>query len=80
MASRAELLQICDELNIDRDNLSPEEMKDAIKEWADKYIDKPKYMKGETQFSLAFIKFITEEYDYVLEDRNKKEYSWKDLL
>ena len=79
MTSRAEILQICDELEINRDDLTVDEMKDAIKKWSDKKIGGYRYFRGETEFSIAFIKLITEEYDYILEDREGKVYSWRDL-
>lgn len=79
MASRAELVQICDELNINCEDLNIEEMKQEIKDWADKRIHKIKYKRGETHFSKTFIKFITEEYDYVLLDKEGNQHSYKEV-
>ena len=73
MAARSELRLICKELEIEDEDLSIEEMKEKIKEIFDKKYNKNKYPVSADQFSSTLLKFVTLEYDYVIEDKNKKE-------
>jgi hypothetical protein len=78
MSSRGELVHLCKECCIYKEDMSIQDMKDALKEFADRKIDKIKYKSGDSHFSLEFIKFITQEYDYYLVDRNGKKCSFED--
>jgi len=72
MASRAELKQICEELKIDCNDSSIEEMKKEIRKEADKiFNDKEKLISADL-LSLTMRKFLTKEYDYVIVDKKGK--------
>lgn len=73
MATRVELRQCCDELNIDSNNLSSEEMTEAIRAEFDRLYQNRKARISPEWFSETLIKFITEEYDWVLVTKDKKE-------
>lgn len=72
MATLAELRQMCEELEIDSSEISREEMIDKIKEAADKKFDRKKKMsiKG---ISKILLKFLMQEYDYILRDKEGKD-------
>ena len=70
MASRPVLLQLCKELGIDYVDLTPEDMTTEIRKALDKKFTKTTtYLKSIKGCSKELIKFATEEYDYVLQDR-----------
>ena len=70
MASRSELRIICKELQLEDKDLSIEEMKEKIKEVFDKKYNKNKYPVSADQFSSTLLKFVTLEYDYIIENKN----------
>jgi len=80
MASRAELLQICDELEIEHDKMTIEEMKTAIRELADKKFAYKKYPIGKEDMSYALIKFLTQEYDFILKREDGTEIDYKEVI
>lgn len=69
MASRPELIQICNELDIDCTGKYINQMKEEIRKEADKRFNKRKNISVDNM-SDALIKFLTKEYDYVI--KNKK--------
>jgi poly-D-alanine transfer protein DltD len=73
MASRAELKRICKELKIDPDKLTITEMKEKIKETANRLFLNKKYKIGSSKWSDDLIKFLTLEYDYKLVNRKGKQ-------
>lgn len=73
MASRAELIELCKELRLDFEGLSIDEMTQAVRKEADRRWSRfdvrsnklcPTYNK-----SKDLLKFLTQEYDYSLFDR-----------
>jgi len=76
MASRPELIQCCDELDIDHKGKSINEMKELIREGADKKLNK-KYNVSGSKLSLALRKFLSTEYDYKFFNRDKEEVDYK---
>ena len=73
MASRPELIELCIELNIDWQDLSIEELKAEIRKVADKkFVGKRTHYKT-NRMSKELQKFLTEEYDFKLRDKNGKE-------
>ena len=66
--SRAELIQISKELNIDYRGLSILDLTIAIRKKADKRFNR-KYKIGSSWVSDTLRKFLVEEYNYVLKDR-----------
>lgn len=75
MASRPELVQMALELDIDAD-LSMEELDQAVREAIDKTFNK-KYLVSPTGLSDTLRKFMTEEFDYYLVDKDGKRYNHK---
>lgn len=69
MASRAELIQIADELEVKEiiENMTIEEMTEELKQQIDKKYNK-KYPISPDDLSDTILKFMVEEYDYVLMD------------
>ena len=67
MVARAELVQMCKELDVDAKGASIEEMKNLIKAEADVRFRR-KYRVGADSLSCALKKFLTTEYNYVLKD------------
>ena len=80
MASRAELIQMCEELDIEFRDLSSDEMKDLIRKKADKKFSKKKYKISADKLSIALRKFLTLEYDYIILDigKNQLTYDYKE--
>ncbi len=73
VASRPELIQIAQELKIDWQGLSIQELKMEIRKVADKKLagKRPHYKADPLSKELK--KFLTEEYDFVVRDKNGKE-------
>jgi len=69
MASRAELVQIMQELELDFHNKSIKEMSDEIKKEIDRRYSK-KGFYGADNLSDTLKKFVTNEYDYAIEDKD----------
>ena len=77
MASRAELVQMCDELGIEWYKLSIEEMKSLIRKEVDiKFKSKAIRHSGDV-LSYALKRFLVKEYDYKLFDSKGKEIKLK---
>ena len=69
MAARSTLVELCKEWNIEYEGLSIEQMKDAIRKLADKKLTRKKVRHGATILSDAMKKFLTQEYTFVLVDK-----------
>jgi DNA-binding transcriptional regulator/RsmH inhibitor MraZ len=74
MASRAELVELCKELEINHEGFSIQEMTEAIRKEADRRWGKftasyKKFCSTNTK-SKDLLRFLTEEYDYSLFDRD----------
>ena len=78
MASLPELRNLCTELGIESEGLLIDEMKQQLRETFDE-VYKTRSMTGSSQFSKEMIKFITEEYDYLLRDKDGNRKYYKDL-
>ncbi len=76
MASRPELIQIALELDMDTEGLSHEALDQAVREAIDKTFNK-KYLVSPTGLSDTLKKFMTEEFDYYLVDKDGKRYNHK---
>lgn len=71
MASRAELVAMAKELTIDYDGMSVIEMKEAIRNQADKILQrKAGYHASADGLSFTLKKFLTKEYNYVIKDKD----------
>mgnify|MGYP000327145185 CR=1 FL=1 len=72
MATRAELIQMCQELDIDYSGMSSEQMADAVRSAADKaFIPKFKHIRvGADSISPILKKFLYKEYDFIFRDRD----------
>jgi len=80
MASRPELIQCCNELEIDHKGLTIEEMTEEIKKAADYKFARRKVLYGDSDASVTLLKFLTLEYDYYLVDKNGKKVSYKVVM
>ena len=78
MAALPELRGLCEELGIESEDLLIDDMKQKIRDRFDE-IYKDKKIVGTSEFSKALIKFITEEYDYLLRDKDYKRHYWKEI-
>ena len=78
MASRAELRICCKELGINSNEMNLEEMKEAIKEEADKRFYRRSRV-GIKDLSETLLKFLTLEYDYCIIDKKGKKVSYKEV-
>jgi hypothetical protein len=75
MASRAELVSIIEELKLNKtgENITIENMKKMVREWADRNIGKMKSRISADNLSVELRKFLLQEYDYIILDKDKKE-------
>lgn len=78
MAARAELKYCCKELGIESSNLLIAEMKEEIRRVFDERYRGNEEV-GIKQFSRPLLKFITEEYDYRIMDREGKKIDYNNL-
>ena len=76
MATRPELVMICEELEIDHSSLSSVDMKKKIKEIFDKKYANVKYYISADRFSDTLRKFLTEEYDYIIQNKDGNELNY----
>ncbi len=76
MASRPELVQMALELNLDTEDLSHEALDQAVKEAIDQTFNK-KYLVSPTGLSETLKKFMTEEFDYYLVNKDGKRHNYK---
>jgi len=77
MASRAELIQMCDELGIDHSDMLIGQMATIIKTEVDRRFNKKGHVSAD-KMSITLKRFLTLEYDYVLKDKDGKELDWKE--
>jgi len=76
MASSAELRQICEELSIDSFEMSNDEMTIAVRKEFDRKYSKRRFPLSADRFSETLRKFMTEEYDYVMFDKDKRKLNY----
>ncbi len=76
MASRPELIQIALELNLDTEDLSHGALDQAVREAIDQTFNK-KYLVSPSGLSDTLKKFMTEEFDYYLVDKDGKRHNYK---
>ena len=76
MASRAELVQMCLELDIDHEDLNTEEMTEQIQTITDVKFNRT-YHIGIKNISDTLLKFLTEEYDYIIKSKDGSLYNYK---
>jgi hypothetical protein len=67
---------MCLELEVEHDGLDIEEMSYAVKTEADKRLNKT-FNVGIKDLSETLIKFLTEEYDYLIKDKEGNIYNYK---
>lgn len=80
MASRPELYQIAQELEIeDYDELLIEELTEQIRESIDKKFN-VKLLVGINDMSDTLVKFMVKEYDYRLYDKDNNEIDYKEII
>jgi hypothetical protein len=72
MASRAELIQIAKELDIEYKGLLTDEMDKVVREAIDKQFNIP-IMIGDTGKSETLLRFMSEEFDYKFYNEDGKE-------
>jgi hypothetical protein len=77
MASRPELVFMCQELGIEFSNLSMSEMKKLIREEVDKRFKSKKIHYSADTLSYALKKFLTTEWDYKIYDKKGEEIKFK---
>ena len=77
--SRAELIQICKELKIYEEGLTIEEMTEKIRDTTSYRFKKRKYPLSINKLSNTLVKFLTEEYDFILKDKEGNVKSFYDL-
>jgi len=71
MASRPELVLMCKELEIECTNMNKDEMIDAIREEADKRFNHNILISADN-LSKTLKAFLTNQYDYVIKDKDGK--------
>ncbi len=76
MASRAELVQMCIELGIEYEDMDIDEMTDTIQTIADVKFHRS-YHVGIKDMSDTLLKFLTEEYDYIIKYKDGSLYNYK---
>ena len=79
MASRAELVQMCKELQIKCDG-SIEEMANFVRDEANLKLNKSYRKVGNSEWSETLLKFLSQEYDYVFRNEDGKEVNYKGEL
>jgi NH3-dependent NAD+ synthetase len=76
MASRAELIQMCEELEIEYEDMSIDEMAKAVREEADRRFNVKEKVSAD-DLSDTLKKFLIEEFDYVIRDKEGQELDWQ---
>ena len=76
MASRAELVQMCKELQIKCDG-SIEEMANFVRDEANLKLNKRYRKVGNSEWSETLLKFLSQEYDYVFRNEDGNEVNYK---
>ena len=78
MAARAVLIVVAKELEVEYEGLSIDELSSKLREEVDKrYADKKRYISI-NNMSPSLIKFLTQESDFVLKDKDNKIISYKE--
>jgi len=72
VASRGELVQMAQELDIEYDDLDIDELTKKVRVEVDKQFNR-KFLVGVTTMSTTLLKFILTEYDYRIYDREGNE-------
>jgi hypothetical protein len=75
MSSRAEMVAICKELDIDSEHMSIDEMDNRIRKEVDKRFNKRSKV-GIKDMSEELLKFMTLNYDYVIKDKEGTIYKY----
>jgi hypothetical protein len=75
MASRPELVQMAKELDIDHKSVRVEKLTEKVKEAIDKEFDR-KFLISPEDVSSTLLKFMCEEYDYFLVDKEGKRHNY----
>jgi len=76
MASRAELVAICKELNINCEDMAIEEMDEIVRKEIDKQFN-ISIMIGNIGKSETLLRFMEEEYDYKFYNEDNEEVDYK---
>lgn len=76
MASRAEYIQMCEELDIECNELSIKDMDKVVREEIDKKFNVEERITADN-LSGTLKKFLTEEFDYVIRDEKGRDLDWK---
>lgn len=76
MASRAELLQIAKELDVDVKGMKVTEMTEELKTWIDKKYNR-KFLISPDDVSSTLLHFMVEEFDYHLVNRKGERHNYK---
>lgn len=79
MATRPELIEMCQELEIDHEGLSSDDMRDLIRKTADKKLVR-RYSMSADNLSVTLKKFLSLEYDYIFLDKHGNEYDYRGNL
>lgn len=66
-------------MDINHDGLSIDEMKEAIRAKADKEFAYKKFPISIKEMSTAMLKFLTQEYDFVIKNKDGKEVTVKEV-
>lgn len=66
MVTRPELIELAKELSVDFKDLSLKELKEYVNEKADKLFGNRKIPHSADNISERLLKYLTEEYDYIL--------------
>lgn len=81
MATRSELISICEEIGISYNNLTIPQMKECIRDYIDeKYEENAERRFSIKEYSFLLIKFITTEYSYGLFDKDGNQISKSEIL
>jgi CRISPR/Cas system-associated protein Cas5 (RAMP superfamily) len=76
MATRAELVQCCKELDIDSKGMLIDDMKKVVRVEADKKYNNKRYSISADKISETLLKFLVLEYDFKIYDKNGNELNW----
>ena len=77
MASRAELVEIAKELEIEHQGLLMDDLKESIRKECDQRFGNKKLFYGINELSLTLLRFMTEEYDFSIIDKDRNKFNYK---
>lgn len=77
MATRPEFVEMCIELDIDWQDLTTEEMKQAVRRTADRRFKSKKFRFSASKLSETLRRFLTLEHDFVIFDREGNQLDYK---